>query len=74
MGKSFALEAGLHPGQGQGPKGEDAAVLVEVVAGGPHHKLTSRGTDASEEAKRAAPNGASGSNGPTGDRNPPTDQ
>lgn len=81
MGKSFALEAGLHAdapaGAGQGLKGDDAAVLVEVVAGGTHHKLTSRGADAADEVKRAAPNGSGGANGPSGlagSRNPSTEQ
>lgn len=80
LGKSLALEAGLHadagpgPGPGQGLKGDDAAVLVEVVT---HHKLTSRGADAMEDVKRAAPSGSSGANGSeglTGTRNPSTER
>lgn len=82
----MALEAGLHadaglgPGSGPGPgpgpglKGDEAAVLVEV---GTHHKLTSRGVDAMEDVKRAAPSGSSGANGTdglTGSRNPPSEQ
>lgn len=83
MGKSFALEAGLHAeapagqGQGQGLKGEDAVVLAEVGAGGTQQKLTSRGAEAMEDVKRAGPNGcggANGSGGPTGNRNPPAEQ
>lgn len=65
MGKSFALEAGLHT-DAQGLTGDDAAVLVEGVAGGTHHMLISRGADATEDLKRAAPNGSSGANGSDG--------
>lgn len=78
LGKTLALEAGLHadagPGPGQGLKGDDAAVLVEVVT---HHKLTSRGADAMEDVKRAAPSGSSGANGSealTGTRKTSTEQ
>lgn len=70
MGKTFALEAGLHAdapaGVAQGLKGDNATVLVEGVAGGTHHKLISRGADAAEDLKRAAPNGSSGANGSNG--------
>ncbi|XP_056875478.1 roquin-2 isoform X4 [Takifugu flavidus] len=70
MGKTFALEAGLHTdapaGVAQGLKGDTTTVLVEGVAGGTHHKLISRGADAMEDLKRAAPNGSSGANGSNG--------
>ncbi|CAF93161.1 unnamed protein product [Tetraodon nigroviridis] len=74
-GKTLALEAGLQAeaaaGAGQGPKGDHAAVLVEVVSGGTEHKLTSRGADAAEDVKRAAPDG---SGGQAGKRKAPTEQ
>uniref|UniRef100_H3CH79 RING-type E3 ubiquitin transferase n=1 Tax=Tetraodon nigroviridis TaxID=99883 RepID=H3CH79_TETNG len=74
-GKTLALEAGLQAeaaaGAGQGPKGDHAAVLVEVVSGGTEHKLTSRGADAAEDVKRAAPDG---SGGQAGKRKAPTER
>lgn len=70
MGKTFALEAGLHTdapaGVAQGLKGNNTTVLVEGGSGGTHHKLISRGADAPEELKRAAPNGSGGANGSNG--------
>lgn len=70
MGKTFALEAGLHTdapaGVAQGLKGNNTTVLVEGVAGGSHHKLISRGADATEDLKRAAPNGSGGVDGSNG--------
>lgn len=81
MGKTFALEAGLHPdapaGAGQGLKGDNTTVVVEGVAVGTHHKLISRGADMTEDVKRTAPNGsggANGSNGLTGNRTAPAEQ
>lgn len=81
MGKTFTLEAGLHTdapaGGRQGLQGDSAAVLVEGVASGTHHKLMSRGADTMEDLKRAAANGSSGangSNGLTGNRKTSTEQ
>lgn len=67
MGKTFAMETGVHSdasaGAGPGLKGSFEPALTENVPSLCHPQLISRGTDMMEEMKRAAPNGSNGLTG-----------